>query len=236
MTDLEGFRKRVLVIVDEIRRRIAPWLRRSGPHSRGSQVESDSPLVPSLVSTEGPVSDVLVSKLRADDRLSRIADSLIAMFQPAIRLRTFPCREDALPLGSTRIGGRPDLTDDVIWPVWKDRPLAFLAQINLNDLARFPFASVLPQSGWLLFFYDAEQLTWGFDPQDLESWRVILMPDDGSPLTRRGIPAKALRNGFYKPCRIEMQEILTAPPVNSPFVRELNLTESEEDKMYIGSC
>lgn len=178
------------------------------------------------------MSNTIISKLLTDNRLSRVASDLVAMLQPAIRLKTFPCREDELSLGSTRIGGRPDLTDDVVWPVWKGKPLAFLAQINLNDLVRFPFASVLPQDGWLLFFYDAEQSTWGFDPQDLGSWAVILMPNDGSPLKRRGVPSEALPGGFYKPCRVEMREVLTAPPFESPFVRKLNLTESEEDAYW----
>ena len=95
----------------------------------------------------------IVSKL-SDSRLCRVAKDLLAMLQPAIRLQTFPCGEDELPLGSTRIGGRPDLADNVVWPSWNGKPLAFLAQLNLGDLTRFPFASVLPKEGWLLFFYD----------------------------------------------------------------------------------
>ena len=154
------------------------------------------------------------------------------MFQLAIRLKTFPCREDELPLGSTRIGGRPDLTDDVVWPDWKGKPLAFLAQINLSDLGRFPFASVLPREGWLLFFYDAEQSTWGFDPQDKGSWAVIFMPNDKALLERREIPPEILQGGFYRPCRVEMREVLTAPPWESPAVRKLNLNKVEEDAYW----
>lgn len=178
------------------------------------------------------MSNNVISKLLTDNRLSRVAGDLVSMLQPAIRLETFPCQEGDLPLGATRIGGRPDLTDDVVWPVWKGKPLAFLAQINLSDLVRFPFAGVLPRDGWLLFFYDAEQSTWGFAPQDVGSWAVIWMLDDKSPLKRRGIPSETLAGGFYKPCRVEMREVLTAPPFESPFIRELHLTESEEDAYW----
>ena len=178
------------------------------------------------------MNDSIVSKLLADDRLSRVASDLLAKLQPAVRLKTFPCQEDELPLGSTRIGGRPDLADNVIWPVWKGKPLAFLAQVNLGDLVRFPFVNVSSQEGWLLFFYDAEQSTWGFDPQDKGSWAVIFMPNDKAQIERRGIPSEVLQGGFYKPCRVEMREVLTAPPWESSAVRRLNLSEAEQDAYW----
>ncbi len=171
----------------------------------------------------------IISKLHVSPQLSRVVNHLEAMLKPAVRLKTFPCREDEIQLGATRIGGRPDLTNNVTWPVWKDKPLAFLAQINLRDIAQFPFASVLPQEGWLLFFYDAEQSTWGFDPQDQGSWAVIFMPDDNTPLERRGMPSDTLEKGFYNPCRVEMQETVTAPPFESHYISNLGLTESEEN-------
>ena len=163
----------------------------------------------------------LLVRLRAERRLARLSSALLARLRPAIRLKTFPCREEALPLGATRIGGRPDLTDEIAWPRWRGQPLAFLAQINLSDLVGFPSAQILPNRGWLVFFYDAEQSTWGFDPQDRGSWAVLFMPDDGKSLRRRGAWMP------YSPCRVEMSEVLTAPPPDSLAVMALELDERE---------
>jgi len=168
----------------------------------------------------------------SDNRLSRVAKDLLAMLQPAIRLKTFSCREDELPLGSTRVGGRPDLADDVVWPSWNGKPLVFLAQINLGDLAKFPFASVLPREGWLVFFYEAEQSTWGYDPKDKGSWAVIFMPDAKARLERRGLPSDILQNGFYNLCKVQTHEIVTAMPWESPAIDRLQLSGDERDAYF----
>lgn len=172
--------------------------------------------------------NLIFSKL-TDSRLARVAQDLSAMLQPAIRLETLACREDELPLGSTRIGGRPDLADDVVWPIWNGKPLTFLAQINLGDLTKFPFASVLPREGWLVFFYDAEQQTWGFDPKDRGSWAVIFMPDAKARLERCGLRSEILQNGFYNLCKVQTHEIVTAMPWESPAIDRLELSEGERD-------
>jgi len=49
----------------------------------------------------------------------------------------------------------------------EERPLAFLAQINLAEIASTGGTDLaLPESGLLSFFYDAESQPWGFDPGD----------------------------------------------------------------------
>ena len=62
------------------------------------------------------------------------------------------------------------------WPRWNERPLSFLAQVRLDELA---VRDSLPHgSGILLFFYDAaEQASWGFDPADVGAWRVMHVDD-----------------------------------------------------------
>lgn len=175
--------------------------------------------------------ELIMSKL-ADKRLSRVAKDLEGMLQPAIRLETVGCNEDELPLGSTRIGGRPDLTDDVAWPSWKGKPLAFLAQINLSDLRKFPFAGVLPPEGWLVFFYDAEQSTWGFDPADRGSWAVVFIPDAKARLQRRELPSEIAEEGLYEMCRVEAHEIVTVMPWESPAMEKLRLRKTEREAYW----
>jgi uncharacterized protein YwqG len=107
--------------------------------------------------------------------------------------------------------------------------MAFLAQINLRQFAQFPCAGVLPKEGWLVFFYDAEQSTWGFDPQDKGSWAVVFIPSAGAVLRRRGVPSGKLRNGFYKLCGVESHEIVTLQPWGSLAIDGLQLSRTETD-------
>jgi uncharacterized protein YwqG len=64
---------------------------------------------------------------------------------------------DQLVVGESRIGGVPDLPDDIEWPQASGLSQSFLAQINLKDLASQNFncvQGVLPSEGWLFFFMD----------------------------------------------------------------------------------
>lgn len=79
-----------------------------------------------------------------------------------------------LPNGS-KFGGKPYLPKDFEWPHFEaenfegdfaSRPLSFLCQINLEEIAKYDTDSLLPKTGMLYFFYDAESERWGFDPED----------------------------------------------------------------------
>src|SRR5688500_18484207 len=96
---------------------------------------------------------------------STIFDKVVAQSAPCVRLLPGP--------GASRIGGRPDLADDVAWPCWQGVPQSFLAQIDLAEVDRANGPDWLPTQGRLLFFYDAGQSTWGFSPDDQGSWAVI---------------------------------------------------------------
>jgi uncharacterized protein YwqG len=98
--------------------------------------------------------------------LGRIASPLADLSEPCVLVKTHAHPYETMALGRSHIGGWPDLPATIEWPRWRDKPLAFLAQINLADLTSFECCRVLPQSGHLWFFYDSEQSTWGFDPLD----------------------------------------------------------------------
>jgi uncharacterized protein YwqG len=82
----------------------------------------------------------------------------------------------------SHFGGAPNLPADVPWPQRDGRRLAFLARISLAELQRAGRVAWLPQSGALLFFYDAEDEPWGFDPADRGACAVLHVPDLTSPV------------------------------------------------------
>jgi len=96
------------------------------------------------------------------------------------------------PVG--KLGGRPDIDARHDWPQWKGAPQSFLAQMDLAALRQNGGPNWLPARGALFFFYDAEQSTWGFDPADRGSWRVVHDPDGfaSAPRTPPSLPAHAV--------------------------------------------
>lgn len=91
---------------------------------------------------------------------------IIDLLEPSVRLELESVVKDDLPVGSSKIGGSPDLPSDFEWPEWHGEPLGFIAQINLNDLVQFEFIEDLPDKGILYFFYDLAEEVWGFDPDN----------------------------------------------------------------------
>ncbi len=83
------------------------------------------------------------------------ADAIKAYVRPTIRLKTQPSSTTSLPIGSSRIGGLPDLAPSTTWPISridKGQPLHFVAQIRLADVKPFDVEGLLPPDGLLSFF------------------------------------------------------------------------------------
>ena len=77
-----------------------------------------------------------------------VATAVEAAGKPCFRLVP-SAEEDASP--RSRVGGLPDLPDITRWPQWNGVPLAFLAQIDLGELAELNPDAPLPKSGLLSF-------------------------------------------------------------------------------------
>ena len=94
--------------------------------------------------------------------------------------------QDKLPVGASKFYGTPDLPADFDWPyyegtdfedVTKNRPLAFLAQINLTEASQYDRTGLLPTSGVLSFFYETMSMEWGFEPGHKGYARVYYFPE-----------------------------------------------------------
>ena len=101
--------------------------------------------------------------------------------QLSIRLRVESAEGDAVEVGASRLGGRPDLPADIAWPTRGGVPLDFLAQIRLADLSSSATGGRLPQNGWLWFFFDKNE----WEPCDPSAWRVMYCEDPGARLETR---------------------------------------------------
>ena len=109
-----------------------------------------------------------------------------AVKKTAIVLDYEPVME-SLPTGTSKLGGKPHLPENFVWPWYEgtnyldeetaNRPLSFLAQFNLEDLAAYDADNRLPHKGMLYFFYDLCTMKWGFDPKDRGCARVYFIED-----------------------------------------------------------
>ena len=148
----------------------------------------------------------LIEKLRRSAPV--VGPHLAQGLQPAVRFATRNAQDSELSIGSTKIGGDPDLAAGEPWPAWSGpvagsavRPLRFFAQIDLSDVAKAAPVDVgLPQSGLLSFFADFgdEDGILGLYQDEQEGCRVLFTPA-GTKLDRRASPISVLTPGALLP-------------------------------------
>jgi uncharacterized protein YwqG len=80
--------------------------------------------------------------------------------------------------GRSRLGGSPDVPADFAWPTWFDRPLAFVAQLDLAELAAVNESGGLPDAGLLLVFAELAAGLTGLLPDHKDSCRVVYLPPE----------------------------------------------------------
>jgi uncharacterized protein YwqG len=140
-----------------------------------------------------------------------LAAALTALARDSIRLRSQPTDEALLAVGASKLGGLPDLASDTAWPSRDGKPLAFIAQIRLEDATPYESARVLPATGLLSFFYDAQQETYGADPADRGGWQVLYHAGDASQLRRADAPASLPAAARYTACALNFTAEVTLP-------------------------
>jgi uncharacterized protein YwqG len=150
-----------------------------------------------------------------------VSDIAERLYGPAVQVVT--CARAT----RSHFGGDPALPAEIAWPTRGGKQLTFLARISLSELADVHRFEWLPHAGALLFFYDTEEMPWGFDPKDRGGWCVMLVPDV-DPRARVGIPpgTKAL------PARsVEFISIRTLPSWERPQVATLALSDAESEAL-----
>ncbi|MBL8885206.1 MAG: DUF1963 domain-containing protein [Phycisphaerales bacterium] len=163
-----------------------------------------------------------------DAGLSRVADAILATARPAARILTRKAASESM-MGRSRFGGVPDLPSGLEWPSKDGRPLDFLAQIALAEVAAHGAEASISSSGYLWFFYDNEASPWGFDPNDRGGWAVLHSDVTFSDLAiQRGADRGS---ATFDACSIEFSPSLTIPSSFSERGFPVEITESEEQQL-----
>jgi len=123
--------------------------------------------------------------------LGRVAEDLLAMAAPMVRIYAKPAEDEAIPIGASKLGGQPDLPEGVEWPAWHE-PMGFLGQFNLAEVAPHDTEAALPTAGLLSFFFetDGEPLysaRWGLPDDAPYEDDPAFDPPAGASFTTRAI-------------------------------------------------
>lgn len=166
-------------------------------------------------------------------RLGKYAARIVAMGRPAIRISTKATEDAEIPLGASKMGGRPDMPPGVAWPMRFGQQLGFLGQINLADVRDFVPNNPLPNSGRLLFFYDVVDMPFGDDPGDENGWKVLYITEPADRLRRT--PGEKEDDGdsdCFNACQVTFAREMSYPSAGSAELSTLGLSDVQEEKLF----
>jgi uncharacterized protein YwqG len=147
-----------------------------------------------------------------------------------------PLAADALHVVHTEapslshFGGEPALPPGMDWPRQNGKRLDFLARLSLSAAHAAMPIDWLPRDGALLFFYDMENQSWGYDQSTRGAFAVIHVPELPAPLAQHDDAAGLLprKNVSFKPVR-------TYPSSERESMQALDLNDDEwEDASELG--
>ncbi|MCO6045677.1 YwqG family protein [Aeoliella sp. ICT_H6.2] len=149
-----------------------------------------------------------------DEGLADYAEKLVSASKLCTQFVSVRDKATAVAIGSSKIGGEPDLPPDFPWPERDSRPMSFIAQIQLADGTSSRTDLPLPSSGLLSLFYDTEDMPWGYDPKHAGGAKVFYFDND-TPLSRRKTPEALEDEGWFLECHLEAYETITLPNYQS---------------------
>jgi len=162
--------------------------------------------------------------------LSRIVKDLNYLARSSIWLHATPVAETTIPIGTSKLGGTPDLPTGLDWPDWKKAPQSFITQIRLADVRPYDTNHLLPQQGMLWFFYDAQQQTYGADPADRGGWRVLFTTSDTPALQRTPFPASLPAESRFTACSLSFTSEITLSQQPQMDIPQYDWTADEQQK------
>lgn len=109
-------------------------------------------------------------------------------------------------VGTSKLGGRPDLPKGMRWPRARRRALCFVAQVDLAGLPAEHTGGLLPPAGLLSFFCG--------DTDDLQPGLVVFT-ESGTPLRRLDYPKSLGADNRFNPVTVEPTAHLSLPSSES---------------------
>jgi len=144
--------------------------------------------------------------------LSQYADAILNASRPAIHISRKRVADDAqIPVGASKLGGSPDVPPGFVWPYWNETPLTFIGQIRLSEVAAFDVEHVLPPTGLLSFFHQADQRIWSYYPDKRGGWKVTYLENETAPLVRFTHPHVSELLDHLAPCAVSFSLQFTSP-------------------------
>jgi uncharacterized protein YwqG len=159
--------------------------------------------------------------------------SILNEVKPSIRLKT--TGENSNKIGRTKLGGHPDLPQNITWPKsnYDGRYLSFLGQINCEELNEYDLEKVLPHKGILYFFFNLDSGDDGkvIFSEDFNNLETAVPPEElqiqMKSLLQRLFSAKS-RKRIFKESQVEIYNEYFIPSWDSLQLEKIQKIKTAE--------
>lgn len=146
-----------------------------------------------------------------------------------ILIATTPATAD-LPVGSSKLGGMPDLPADLAWPDYMGMPMSFLGQLCMDDIAPHDMDDLLPKTGLFAFFYDKDEDWASSEDQGKPiGCRVLYMTQENNQLQRRPFPDDLPKMNHFHECSLAFSHCQVLPMLDG----EASVGVDPTDEQYM---
>jgi uncharacterized protein YwqG len=163
-----------------------------------------------------------------DSGLDAYTNQLLNLVKPSIRLIPQHIQDESkIPVGSSKLGGNPDLPLDFTIPTFRDKQLNFVGQINLADTHRYDEEKILPTEGIFYFFYfhDIRDLD---DYDNPATWRFAYYTGEVSLLQRTRM---ADQTYIFPVCAIKFHKEWKLPSLLFDEIQSLSIAGKKYEMM-----
>ena len=133
-------------------------------------------------------------------------------------------QEEQISLGSSKLGGLPDIPQDWEFPKYKNGYHSFLGQFNLKEIKPYDEENILPSSGILYLFYDVVEQPWGFEG-DEGCFKVLFFDGDEKELRRKEYPEET---DHYFPLPVFKVTFVNRPTLPE-YPEDIEFSDDEEE-------
>ena len=138
-------------------------------------------------------------------------NSIKPLVRSKIDVELIRCSESDIKPGQSKIGGKPDLPANIVWPTTRtNKSLSFIGQLNCAELNAHHKENLLPEEGLISFFYCSNQEAWGFDPKDADRFKVIYS-ESIENLERLEYPKDLEEQSIFRSNKLKLDESLSIP-------------------------
>lgn len=112
---------------------------------------------------------------------------IISALKNSIKIEKIKVNQEYIPIGSSKLGGLPDMPDEMEFPKYDNGYLTFIGQFKLKEMKPYDKDGLLPNSGILYLFYDVVEQPWGFEEEE-GCFKVLYFDGDLATLKRKEYP------------------------------------------------